>query len=81
MGEIELEPDSSDVSFDAFINRNTNDMGRIIEENRQRFGYVFYPLQKKAPSIFVYFSTFTFVNEGLKLIIVVVCCSVLAPSV
>ena len=80
VGEIELEPDSSDVSFDAFINRNANDMGQIIEENRQRFGYVFYPFQKKVRSIFVYFSTFTFVNEGLKLIIVIVC-SVLAPSV
>ena len=41
MAEAELTPEADDVSFDSFLIHKANDMGRIIEENRQCFGYVF----------------------------------------
>ena len=47
MAEAELTPDADDVSFDIFLIHNANDMGRIIEENRQRFGYAFFLFSKK----------------------------------
>ena len=42
VAEAELAPDEDDVSFDIFISRNVDDMRRIVEENRQRFGYAFF---------------------------------------
>ena len=47
MAEAELMPDADDVSFDIFVNRNVNDIGRILEENRQRFGYAFFLFDEK----------------------------------
>ena len=56
MAEAELTPDADDISFDIFIIHNANDMGRIIEENRQRFGYVFFLFREQLTlSLFVVF--------------------------
>ena len=47
VAEAELASDADDVSFDIFINRNADDMRRIVEENRQRFGYAFFLFDEK----------------------------------
>ena len=47
MTEAELTPEADDVSFDMFLIHNADNMGRIIEENRQRFGYAFFLFGEK----------------------------------